>query len=133
MATQNLFSQMWPFAAMQTGSNILTSLFGGGGPSRQWKETYGMLKGNLNKDVISDQDIAGIAPFLERASAGAANRTANWASSRYGMDSGVAGAEVMKSRMSAINEQMPQMKLEQILANLRNRQMIQQMLAGMVS
>ena len=117
---------------MNTGGNVLSSLFGGGGPSDQWKEVYRMLMGQQGKPLITDQQVNSVMPSMNASLAPFRNQMANQASQRVGLDSGAAWGEMMRGGNAQLQGILGNLKMGQMNTNAQGQMQLMQMLSGMV-
>ena len=122
----------WAQAGLQFGGNLLSSLFGGGGPSKQYKEVYNMLMGRQGQPLITDQQVNSVMPSMNASLAPYRNRMANDVSGRLGLDSPAAWGEMMRGGNAQLQNILGGLKTNQMNTNAQGQMGLMQMLAGMV-
>ena len=122
----------WATAGLQFGGNLLSSLFGGGGPSKQYKEVYNMLMGRQGQPLITDQQVNSVIPSMNAGLAPYRNQMANNMSRRVGLDSGAAWGEMMRGGNAQLQGLFGQLKTNQMNTNANYQQDLMRMLTGMV-
>lgn len=113
---------------VQAGSALLSNLFGFGGPTKEQEQMWKMLMGRLGGQTLTDQDITGIIPFVQRGAAGATNRAALSASRRLGLDSGAAQGEIARAQLGPLYQMLGGLKAQQPQINAQFDQNILRML-----
>ena len=114
------------------GGNLLSTLFGSGGPSKQWKQVYRMLQAQMGKPLITDQQINALMPSMNASLAPYRNQLAGQASRRVGLDSGAAWGEIMRGGNAQLQGILGNLKTNQMSTNANYQQNLLRLLAGMV-
>lgn len=131
-------------AFMQTGANpyaMIASTLGGGllggigsyftareerkrreERERRRKQMMAMLKSEMAIPAISQSQVMGARPFMERGLAPQRNRLAGMASKRLGLDSGAAWGEIARGSEGMLGQQMSQLYQQMLSANAAKRQ-----------
>lgn len=126
-------ASMWPVAGAMMGGNVLSQLFGSGGPPKEWYELFRLFKGRLGKDLISDQDVNSLLPSMNAGLAPYQNKLADQASRRVGLDSGAGQAYMMREGQAGLQQLFGNAKLGQMNTNANAEQQLWQLMAGMVN
>jgi len=120
------------YGLLQGGGNVLSSLFGSGGPSKQWKQVYQMLQAQMGKPLITDQQINALMPSMNASLAPYRSQLAGQASRRVGLDSGAAWGEIMRGGNAQLQGILGNLKTNQMSTNANYQQNLLRLLAGMV-
>ena len=120
-------------AAIGAGSEIVGGIgdYLTGGADREWeKKLRRYIEGLTRMGGITDQQIQGVIPFLDQSLPGVRNKTAGYASRRWGVDSGRAGGEITKAGWPQMMAQLAQMKQMQIQENAMRPFRVGNLMAG---
>ena len=123
-----------PYAMI--GSTLLGGLFKGIGGifgareerkrreerERRRKQMMAMLKSEMAIPAISQSQVMGARPLMERGLAPQRNRLAGMASKRLGLDSGAAWGEIARGSEGMLGQQMSQLYQQMLSANAAKRQ-----------
>lgn len=121
-------------AAISAGEALLGQLASLlGGPSageKRKRETYGMAKGGLNKNMLDPQGMVQDVFNMMRPEM---NRKAGDVNKRLGLDAGVAQGEMMNMFTENAQNQLFGLKLKQAEMNMNNRNMLLSIMASLGS
>ena len=117
------------------GVNLLggfaSGLFADDTRKRRMNQMFQMLQRRMGKPLISDQQVSGMIPGMQKSLAPQLNRIAQNASQRVGLDSGTARGAIANTNAGLLYELLNKAKMNQMNVNAQGEMDIMRMLTGL--